>query len=559
MLPRGPEPAAGPAAAATGSRAQCAARDRRALAALALFVALTALHTWPLATAPGTLGRTDNADAQLNAWVLAWVAHQVGRDPVHLFDANIFYPERNTLAFSEHLFVPAMLGAPLSWAGAPPVLVHNLVLLAGMALTGWATSLVLARWTGSWRAGVLAGSVAAFNAHTLTRLPHVQAMHVEFLPLALLALDRLLERPRVRTSLALAVSYALQALCSGYLLVFTTLALGVGALVRASEWLAPSRAKRALPAIALAAVIAAVICAPFLRPYAVARSEQGLRRSMSEVTMFSASLRDYWTTGSRLHGALWTRRVPRGQDSLFPGVVPLALGLGAIVSGLAWRDRRARLLLAAGAAAFVCSFGPKVPVYGWLYEWLTPLQGLRGAARFGYLVIFAVGGLAAFALAALERAWRQHAPRLAAWSAVALVAAVNLEAARAPLGYTRFEGIPRVYDVLATVDHAVVAEVPFPPANRTPRNAALVLASTRHWHPLLNGYSGFVPESYVRHAEELAGFPDARAMATLRRLGVTHVVVHVRRGPALEAELRDRPEFVLLAAGPEQRVYRLAD
>lgn len=559
MLAPGTEPAAGPAVAATGSRAPRAARYRRALAALALFVVLAILHTWPLATAPGTLGRTDNADAQLNAWVLAWVAHQVVRDPVHLFDANIFYPERNTLAFSEHLFVPAMLGAPLSWAGAPPVLVHNLVLLAGMALTGWATSLVLARWTGSWRAGVLAGSVAAFNAHTLTRLPHVQAMHVEFLPLALLALDRLLERPRVRTSLALAVSYALQALCSGYLLVFTALALGAGALARAPEWLAPSRARRALPALALAAALALVICAPFLRPYAAARTEQGLRRSVSEVTKFSASLRDYWTTGSRLHTALWMRRVPRGQDSLFPGAIPLALGLGTIVSGLAWRDRRARLLLAAGVAAFVCSFGPKVPIYAWLYDWVTPLQGLRGAARFGYLVIFAVGGLAAFGLASAERAWRPRAPRLATWVAVALVVAVNVEAARAPLGYTRFEGIPRVYDVLATIDHAVIAEMPFPPANRTPRNAGPVLASTLHWHPLLNGYSGFVPASYVRHAEELAGFPDARAMATLRRLGVTHVVVHVRREPTLVGALRDRADFVLVATGPEQRIYRLAD
>ena len=275
--------------------------------------------------------------------------------------------------------------------------------------------------------------------------------------------------------------------------------------------------------------------------------------------MFSASLRDYWTTGSRLHAALWTRHVPRGQDSLFPGAIPLVLGLGAIVSGLAWRDRRARLLLAVGAAGFLCSFGPKVPVYAWLYEWVTPLQGLRGAARFGYLVIFGVGGLAAFALAALERAWRPRAPRLATWVAVAFVVAVNVEAARAPLGYTRFEGIPRVYDVLATLDHAVIAEMPFPPANRTPRNAGLQLASTRHWHPLLNGYSGFVPESYVRHAEELAGFPDARAMAALRRLGVTHVVVHVRRGPSLAAALRDRADLPLVAAGSEQRIYRVVE
>ena len=106
---------------------------------LALFVALAILHTWPLATAPGTLSRNDNGDFILHEWIMAWVSHQVVTNPLHLFDANIFYPERYTLAYSDHLFVQSMLGAPLLWAGASPVLVHNLVLIAGFALTGWAT------------------------------------------------------------------------------------------------------------------------------------------------------------------------------------------------------------------------------------------------------------------------------------------------------------------------------------------------------------------------------------------------------------------------------------
>ena len=61
---------------------------------------LAVAHTWPLATAPGRLSRNDNGDTVLNEWTLAWVAHQAWRDPLHLFYANIFYPERLTLAFS---------------------------------------------------------------------------------------------------------------------------------------------------------------------------------------------------------------------------------------------------------------------------------------------------------------------------------------------------------------------------------------------------------------------------------------------------------------------------
>ena len=156
---------------------------------------------------------------------MAWVAHQIVRDPVHLFEANIFYPERHTLAFSEHLFVQSMMGAPVAWAGGQPVLVYNLVLIAGFALTGWTTAMVIQRWTGSWLAGVLSGSLMAFNAMTLTRLSHIQILHLEFFPLALLAFDRLLAVPRAKHALQLALWYVLQSLTSVYWLVFAAVAL----------------------------------------------------------------------------------------------------------------------------------------------------------------------------------------------------------------------------------------------------------------------------------------------------------------------------------------------
>ena len=138
-------------------------------------------------------------------------------DPVHLFDANIFYPERHTLAFSEHLFVQSMIGAPVRWAGGSPILVYNIVFIAGLALTGWAMAVVIHRWTGSWPAGILSGSLMAFNALTLTRFPHIQIQHLEFLPLALLGLDRLLTTPRLKHAVHLAAWYVLQSLTSLYL------------------------------------------------------------------------------------------------------------------------------------------------------------------------------------------------------------------------------------------------------------------------------------------------------------------------------------------------------
>src|SRR3954470_22866096 len=148
-------------------------RSRRAQA-FAICVLLAVVHTWPLVLHPGRYSRNDNADTQLNEWILAWIAHQLPRAPLQLFEGNIFYPAHDSLAFSEPLIVPALMGAPLAWAGASPVLVYNLVLILGFALTAFATYALVETWTGSSAAGLLAGSVFAFNTHTLHRFAHIQ-------------------------------------------------------------------------------------------------------------------------------------------------------------------------------------------------------------------------------------------------------------------------------------------------------------------------------------------------------------------------------------------------
>src|SRR2546423_9073801 len=158
-------------------------RSRRT-AAFAFFALLAVAHTWPLARHPARLSLNGNADAELNEWILAWVAHQLPRDPLHLFAANIFYPAHDALAFSEPLIVPALMGAPLAWSGASPVLVYNVILIVGFALTAFATCLLIEAWTGDLLAGLLARSMFAFNTPTLTPLAHLPGIPIYRLPLA---------------------------------------------------------------------------------------------------------------------------------------------------------------------------------------------------------------------------------------------------------------------------------------------------------------------------------------------------------------------------------------
>ena len=534
-------------------------RSRR-FAAFAICLLLAVAHTWPMALAPGRHSLNHNADAELNAWIMAWVAHQLPRDPAHLFEANIFYPAHDVLAFSEPLIVPALLGAPLAWSGASPVLVHNLVLILGFALTAFVTCVAVEAWTGSLAAGLLAGSAFAFNTHTLTRLAHVQGIHLYGLPLALFALDRLIRGGGVPAALLLAGAMALMAYTSGYLVVFAAIAIGVALLVRGGEWL--PRARTMLPALAAAAVLAAIVIAPVYLPYRRVARDQRMLRPLAAVQEYSATPRGYLASAGRLHFSAWSHRVFADPvDSFFPGVTVLALSIAALWMGVKRRrDRddalRARVVMLAAIAVVgvVLSLGTATPVYGWLFHVFSPMQGLRAAARFGNLFLLGLAMLAGIALAA----WRPRA--LVAAAAIALV---NVEALRAPFTFTPFTGIPGVYKLLADEPGpVVVAEQPFFPRWAIFQNGHYVLASTAHWRPLMNGYSGYTPDSYQKYADAFWYFPEDWAIAAMKQAGVTHVVVHLeafhRDHMDVLPVLEKRGDFELLGISPHGvRLYRL--
>ena len=64
------------------------------------------------------------------------------------------------------------------------------------------------------------------------------------------------------------------------------------------------------------------------------------------------------------------------------------------------------------------------------------------------------------------------------------------------------------------------------PGSAINHDARFEYMSTFHWMPIVNGYSGFYPPSYLGRLDRLARFPDLAAVASLRRENVRYVIVH---------------------------------
>ena len=554
------------------------------LGAAAVCVLLTVAHTWPLAADPATHSRTDTADAQLNAWILAWVAHQLPRDPLHLFDANIFHPARDVLAFSEPLIVPGAMGAPFAWMGGSPVLVYNLMVLAGLALTALAGWRLMLAWTGDHVAAALTGAMFAFGSHTITRLAHVQGLHLYGLPLALLAADRIVTRAGMpggwwtRTGDAwwLALWMAVLVYTSGYTAVFGIFMIAAVVVARMPEWWG-RRAAPVLGRFLLASVAAGIAAIPVYLPYARVAETQGMVRPLESVDLYSATYNHYLAATGRLHFSLWSEPFfAAAGDAYFPGFVVIGLaafalwraarrtpGSPAPEADIAPSLTRARIvmLVAIAAVGVLLSLGTNTPLYGWLFEVFPPIRGMRAASRFGTLFVLAAACLAGYGLWFLRA--RFAARRWMTGVAIALIAAANIEMAAAPIPFHPFEGIPDLYARLADEPGDVVlAEIPLYRRRQIYRNVEYVLASTRHWRPLVNGYSGYVPRQYLTFAETFRGFPSDASLAAMRGAGVTHVMVHPARFPAyaeaVMSELAAHPAFEPLGEGPGgMTLYRL--
>lgn len=525
---------------------------RLVLAALLLFGALAAAHTWPIAAAPSHWARVDNGDGALNIWAVNWVGTHLLGGPSRLADANIFHPEPNALAFSEMMWVQGAIAAPAIALGAPPVLAFNVAVLAGFVLTGWAFCLLVRRWTGSWAAGYVSGSLAAFNAHSLLRIAHLQTLHLEFFALALFALDRLAGSKRFRDACLLGLAFALHAMTSIYLMVFAVWAVMFAALARIKQIWRQGIASMTLR-FAAAAALAALLLYPYLSIYLELRAT-GLVRGADDV--IAASWYDYLSTGARLHLG-WSRPYLSSAASYtFPGIAALLLAITALVNRACRADPRVRMCAVAAAGCAVVSLAGRTPFYPTLHELVPMLQAVRVQAHLGQLVLIMIAVLAGFGTAAVARRW--GGSKFWPAAATALVVTVNLESLRAPIGFVWFDRVPAVYDALRSERRAVVVEVPFPMPGQWFLNGPYMVNSTRHWHPMLNGYSGFRPDSYERSYDAAREFPYDQSLVKLHELGVTHVVVHqAALGVAKVAAIAKVQTLQPIASEGDITIYRL--
>ena len=616
----------------------------RAAVVVGAYTALAMLMTWPLIAGLGTYIAWDLGDPVFNCWVMLWTGGQVLKalhgdvNAIHdYWNGNIFYPERLTIAYSEH-FTPQMLQTlPIFAATGNIVLCYNLLYLSTIVLSGYGMYLLVRELTGRPLAAFVAGLAFAFAPYRISQGPHLQELSCQWMPFVLYGFRRYFVSLRTRPLIGGSAALLVQNLSCGYYLLFFAPFAGLYCLYEMANRRLLRNA-RVWMSLAAAAIVVFALTWPFLSPYVKLRHQRDIGvRTYREAVEFSADVYALGTASSKSQFEGTTiRAFPRGEGEAFPGFAILALAGAAVVwgTGRAWATRRpssptdqasphgppvwqkvlggvvcvglvlafvavgvffvlgevpilsrarafqsvaplliATVVLGAMAIALVPSaralarslagttmgfyapativatllaFGPRITLAGqaigtgpyyWLMTLVPGFDGIRVPARYFMVVACFLAVLAGLGAAELLTRWSRRGVILVGVAAFVILAeswVVPIET-NTRLIVPGFEFTPRdlftartmspIYQIVRDMPNAVLIEFPF---GEPGYDILATYYAGFHRRPLVNGYSGFFPESYLRRATFLNHIPFdlETAYKAVVSSGATHAVVH---------------------------------
>ncbi len=523
-------------------------------------------------TIPGT-----GPDPYLELWALAWSGHALkpgsGVSISRLFDGNAFYPADYSLAFTDSL-----LGyGPITWffSGTTGlVTAYNVIFVFGPALSSLG-AYALARQLGAHPVGAaVAGAGFAYapwhfgqfaDLHVLSTGPMVLALAMLARGHGLRLTGRWAPTRPIWALLGwlfgawqLTIGFAhglpfgyLLALIGGLTLLMTPLRrLTAGRRERVAEQIdrgspvhviTPHPSIRRLVqadliGVVVFAAVAAVMAYPYLRVKAIDPQAVEAARGLDQVLQNSPQPVDLITPPAVAGTWSWLtsgQSLVSGtnQVGLLPGAILIALAvLGLLVSNWRWQWRLT--LLVAGVLLTALCLGSRLPdqffpgpdspfVLLWQH-----LPGWSGSRTPGRLIVFGTLVLALLAAGAVSRlsGWGQlgsrnrgRAPRLRAVVLLVLPVLILLEGwARIPLG-----PVPAPPEALSQAVGPIVVL----PSERTNDSKVMFWTAVGGFPEVGNGQSGITPTTLTQMRSELAGFPNQRSVAYLRRNGFRSVVV----------------------------------
>ena len=605
---------------------------------MALYVVGTVLFTYPLIE-NFSKPFSEVGDYLLVTYGLSWQIHALLNNPLEMFHANVMHPTAYSLAVATPLNTSQLIFfLPAKLLTGDSIFAINVVYFGNILATACSVYIVLRFCGVECRPAFVAGWAFGFafgKLHQNFQFPFFWLVWTSYFWYGFLA--------TYNRSLIIgaAVSFVAMSLGSFYLMymgLISLLAVTVIYHLKVTNLLQRSF----ITTTVSVALCVAIVLIPFGLPYFHVNKKYGLERPLGEAIQYSADPLDSYilpNNGSILYENFQMGKTYRpwpGEEEIFnatAGVIkrlagdsflgtrkndPLSYKKFHDIWSAGWEERRLfpgygvlllallgifgkttpctripRLLsLSLFAISVALSCGPVLVLLGHLtylplpyfllYYVVPGLQGMRATARFGYVALLALAGLAAIGWSVLERRFEKCGGNynqkllwfgvLGAW--LMLFTAENLPAKRQV--YDRPVDPPSVYAWLANSDiKDGIIEVPtFKGTMRKSdsvygarrityrlREYMYMYYGTYHWKSIYNGFGAFPGPHQFEIRDAIESLPDKQAVETLNNHGISTIIAHTYWFEAEDIEFWSRPELdevldeIVTVGGA--KVYRL--
>ncbi|OGH06317.1 MAG: hypothetical protein A2171_00985 [Candidatus Levybacteria bacterium RBG_13_35_9] len=100
-----------------------------------------------------------------------WNIHQLFLNPSDLFNANIYYPYKNSLAFSETFLTSSVLSIIPMWLLKEPIVAVNFTLISSIFMVGFFTFILAFYLTKNFWPSLISGLLIIFSPLFLDKKP----------------------------------------------------------------------------------------------------------------------------------------------------------------------------------------------------------------------------------------------------------------------------------------------------------------------------------------------------------------------------------------------------
>lgn len=515
--------------------------------AFLLFFAVALYITHPLILNLSSL-TTGFGDEYLIAWIQSFVVNNL-TNPIDFFNSNIFYPYKNSLAYSDLFITSSLISFIPLWLYEEPITAVNFTLFSSLIMLGFSTFFLSYYITRNFLASLISGLLIMFSPATLDKKVHLQILSIFWIPFSITFFFHFLKTRESKFFALSMIFFVLQTLNSflpGYFLIFFFSIVTILYFLFERKVLKELLNKNNF----LILIIGFAVLIPFVVPYLNVSREFSYKRDIRDSIHFALQPEDLLVTSehSRMQEPLSyifeNKNYPPNAE-IKPGFLGLVFSLMAIflivyfVKNFKKKDIVFNSLFMTGIVGLITSLGPALhlnrltvhepfPIvlpYTLFYYLLPGFNGFRNSARWEMLLVLCF----AVAIAILiERVLRNKSGKVKLAVGLSITFLIIIEF-RYPLKFYAVEktnNFPKVYEFLKDKNETSIF-IPICNWNYNCGHEELrrVYFSTLGFPRTVNGASGFSPPPWEKRTNQImTDFPSQKTLELIKNQNVRYLV-----------------------------------